>query len=180
MVRLNEFSRKHKLISIMIAIILVLLFFANAVAFKLFTLPSFEANVASYVILAAAVALTIQVLAIVFIERRRAVVLQERNLHGTVVENSSGASVTQPEKQLSTEPLTQSSSQKASQQQNNIELIKQAREKVKLVCPACRKEFSSTILTEDFMVDYGPSKSSNIIRHCPYCLQPIELKRKNN
>ncbi len=44
----------------------------------------------------------------------------------------------------------------------------------KIVCPACKKEFSTPL----FMVDYTNSKP-RLVRHCPYCDQSLdEIKDK--
>jgi hypothetical protein len=44
----------------------------------------------------------------------------------------------------------------------------------KIVCPACKKEFSTPL----FMVDYTNSKP-RLVRHCPYCDQSLdEVKDK--
>jgi hypothetical protein len=50
----------------------------------------------------------------------------------------------------------------------------------KLMCPACRKEFSLPIYEKDFIVDFGSPKQSNLIKPCPYCQTSIPLKRKGD
>ena len=50
----------------------------------------------------------------------------------------------------------------------------------KVICPACRKEFSLPVYERDFIVDFGPPKKSNVIEPCFYCGALIPLKRKGD
>jgi hypothetical protein len=47
----------------------------------------------------------------------------------------------------------------------------------KVICPACRKEFSLAFYERDYIVNFGPQKKSNLIKQCPHCQNAISLKR---
>ena len=48
----------------------------------------------------------------------------------------------------------------------------------KVICPACRKEFNLAIYERDYIVDFGPTKKTNLIKICPNCQASIPLKRR--
>jgi hypothetical protein len=46
----------------------------------------------------------------------------------------------------------------------------------KVICPACRQEFILPIYERNYIVDFGRTKRSNLIKQCPHCQTPIPLK----
>ncbi len=164
---MRQFSKEQKIFGIMTIFVVGLLFYANLVAFNLISVPAFVFDSIAYVALAAAVALAIVMVTIVNKDKHEAMIAEKQ-------EPNEKADASLPKVNL----------QKPT---SNIELVfgekKQPVKQVvikptKLFCPACRKEFSLGSLEGDYMINFGPPKSSNIIKYCPNCRSPISLKRK--
>jgi hypothetical protein len=127
--------------------------------------------------LAVAIALTIITLTIV---------IRGKDVFAKTRESNAIGAIKEPNKTLDTGPsigkmqknTTTVESNVANQENQSFKqsLIKPTR----LICPACRKEFSLPIFEGDYIVDFGTPKKSNLTKVCPYCQAPISLKRKGN
>ena len=186
----------QKFFLIMMTLVCGLLFYANGVAFKLISAPVFAIDIIGYAVLAVAVALAILTLTIVIRDERRGLFYRT---HSSNVFDSAKESneipCTIPSKLAAQEPVKISSKTppivfpvNTSSRTNRVEADKVEQEKqptkrliiqtTTLVCPACRKQFDLPIYLGDRMVDFGPPKSSSLIRPCPNCGEFIALKRR--
>ena len=167
---LRELSKNQKVFAIMLIFVCGLLFYANGIAFGLFASPIFSPEVVAFLAVAIAVALTIIILTIALVEKQKGI---------EDVKEADEAAVTvlspvniQEQKKIDLKPNTD----------GNLIIsqeIEVKQKRVKLICPACRKEFRLPIYMKDLIVDYGPPKLPKIIRRCPYCDQLINLKPEN-
>jgi uncharacterized CHY-type Zn-finger protein len=210
--RLRELSRIQKLYFALALIVCGLVFYAVGIATDFFASPIFSPffiisnqtahNVATYVAISIAVALTILSITLSLIKKRKEPFLEANNeptiptikplkiasvrttqqtndekinnipkTYGKQQENQSA-------KQLIMQPTNQSTTQASIQPDTDEnEPINQqsgAKQNIdKIICPACKKEFSTPLL----MVDYSEAKPK-LVRHCPYCDQPLEEDQK--
>jgi len=153
-----------------------LLLYANCIAFNLISVPVFVFDIIAYVALAAAVALT---LTIVIMDKRKGlfIKIQEPNAIDAVKETNVTTDVVPSPTNLQKTTNIVEADVKEQKNQSVKQLVL---EPTKLFCPACRKEFTLGVFEGDYMVNFGPSKPSNIIRYCPHCDSPIALKRKGS
>jgi hypothetical protein len=197
--RIGKVFGKRSLFVIIVALTVGLLFFANAVAFGLISLPEYS----MYAAVAGAVAIVAIAVTIILIEKIKILgekikkFVSEPQIREIIneVKETYQAPDTAPTPviaQTSTkkvdsyaELLRQFSVQKNI---NKLEVDKAEQEKplpkkpvippTKVICPACRKEFSLPIYEKDLIVDFGSPKQSNTIKECPHCRTPMRLKRK--
>jgi hypothetical protein len=192
---------KRNLFVIIIAFTVGLLFFANAVAFGLISLPEYS----MYAAVAGAAALAAITLTILLGEKIKILgnriksFVSEPQIRDIINEAKEpdqatdivSASVIAQTSTIKVDPYTEMLRQFSVQrtarklEADNAELEKQLPKKpvippTKVICPACRKKFSLPIYEKDFIVDFGPPKKSNLIKPCPYCQTPITLKRKGD
>ena len=172
---MGQFSKGEKVFVVMTIFVIGLLFYANCIAFNLISVPVFVFDIIAYVALAAAVALT---LTIVIIDKRKGlfIKIQEPAFDAVKETDVTTDVIPSPTNLQKTTNIVEAD---VAEQKNQA--VKQlVMEPTKLFCPACRKDFSLGILEGDYIVNFGPSKPSNIIRYCPHCDTPITLKRKGS
>lgn len=183
---MRELSAKQKLLTTMAAFICGLIVYAvctltnvfNSPVFSVFFIVSQEtAYDIAFGALAVAIALTVITLTIVIRDMRKGVFAktQESNAVGAIKEpNETLDTVPSP---VNIQKNTNAVEADIAEQKNQY--VKQSlMEPTKLICPACRKEFSLPIFEGDYMVNFGTPEQSNLTRYCPYCQAPISLKRK--
>ncbi len=180
---------KPKILYIIIAVLVVaLIAYANGVAFNLITLPSSMNNIVAYSALGVAVTLTLVIIGFVI----RNVRLQgfdawKKNLPdiGSPVKFDRTVSPKTPSSTSSISAKTQAIKVQKSEEKIEIEMSEDDNQLFKpmkaspskLICPACRKEFEMPAYLGELMVDFGPRKSSNLIRECRHCGTIIALKQ---
>jgi hypothetical protein len=177
-----ESSIKRLLFAISIAAIAGLLIFANFVTFGLIPLPEYFAFAAA----SGAVAIATVMLIRGFIDKISGATPKKNDSQFIVaVKESNEASCTiQTCKTPDKTPIAFNVQKiKYRIDEDTEEEEKPPTKQVtiprtKLICPACRKEFSLPIYEKDLIVDFGPLKKSNIIKPCPNCGAAIALKRK--
>jgi uncharacterized Zn-finger protein len=223
---LRELSKAQKLRVAAIAVVCGLIVYAVGVltflqspVFSMFWIVSSQTALdAIYVAAATAAALSIIILSIVFIRKRKGVFSEKHNIRfmGTFKASSEargivtlppdckktssypgcneteqktvsnpGGSKSVQKNPSAVEPIMQSSKQSATQisaEQNtdgNATINREADVKViknkdKITCPACKREFSTPL----FSLDYS-SSNPKLIRLCPYCDKNLDLEPKN-
>jgi uncharacterized Zn-finger protein len=209
---LRELSKAQKLRVAAIAVVCGLIVYAVGVltflqspVFSMFWIVSSQTALdAIYVAAATAAALSIIILSIVFIRKRKGVFSEKHNIRfmGTFKASSEARGiVTLPtdckktssypgcneteQKTVAKQPIIQSIKQSATQisaEQNtdgNATINREADVKViknkdKITCPACKREFSTPL----FSLDYS-SSNPKLIRLCPYCDKNLDLEPKN-
>ena len=158
----------------MIVIVFGLLFYANGIAFNLFASPMFTPDVVAFLVIVIAVFLTVTMLTAAFIEKRKGM--------STVIDsNQTPDTVLSPVNVQESESKVQKENLECKNQAPNellIEPLKIKKEREKIFCPACRKESSLPSFMADYLVNYGPTKTTKMTRYCPHCDQPIDLKQK--
>jgi prepilin signal peptidase PulO-like enzyme (type II secretory pathway) len=197
--RIGKVFGKRSLFVIIVALTVGLLLFANAVAFGLISLHEYS----MYAAVAGAVAIAAIVVTIILIEKIKILgekikkFVSEPQIREIIneVKEPYQAPDTAPAPVIAqtntkkvdsyAELLRQFSVQKTI---NKLEVDKAEQEKqlpkkpvippTKVICPACRKEFSLPIYEKDLIVDFGSPKQSNTIKECPHCRTPMRLKRK--
>jgi hypothetical protein len=199
--RSAKFFGKRNLFVIIVAITVVLLFFANAGAFGLISLPKNSI----YAALAGAIVIASIPLTILLGDKIKALghriksFLSEPDIQEIINQTKepdqapdiAPAPVIAQTGTIKVDPYTemlrQFRAQKTSRkfESDNEEPEKQLPKKpvippTKVICPACRKEFNLPIYEKDFIVDFGPPKKSNIAEPCFYCGALISLKRKDD
>jgi hypothetical protein len=192
---------KRNFFVIIIAVTVGLLFFANAVAFGLISLPVYSI----YVAVAGAVALAAISVAMILGDKIKVLgsrikrFASEPDIRDIINEDNEpdqGPDIapapvidqaTTKKVDSYAKLLRQFSVQKTplKLEADTIEREKQLPKKpvippARVMCPACRKEVNLPIYEKDFIVDFGSPKQSNLIKPCPYCRTPIQLKRKGN
>jgi len=156
----------------MITIVVAQLIFANGVAFGLIALP--ESSI--YAAIAGAVALTVITFAVAL-----------KDIQSSAYAKTQKPDAVAPQKEPNKTPVTliQPVNTQKSTSALDLPLAKQKnqstqpliRQPTKLICPTCRKEFNIPFFEGNLMVDFGPPKQSNIIKHCPNCEALVPLKR---
>ena len=164
----------------MIVFVSGLLFYANGIAFNLFSAPMFASDIFAFVALAVAVTFAVATLTLIFRDiRSNAIALRtkKQQVIGFVKESeeaSGNPQVPQVVKAQESEEKTKIElSELDNKSFNQIKI-----ERTKLICPACRKEFELPLYLGELMVDFGPPKQSNLIRQCRHCGENIALKQK--
>jgi hypothetical protein len=186
---------KRELLIIMIAFTAGLLFFANAVAFGLISLPPYiiYATVASAVIIAAiAVYLILGVKIKVLVGDKIKSVFSALDLQESPNEtkkpdqvSNTGVAPVNAQSTMKVDPVTEMLRQLGLQkttseaEQEKFLLKKPVIPPTKVICPACRKVFNLPIYERNYIVDFGTPKKSNLIKQCPHCQTPIRLKRSS-
>ncbi len=177
-----ESSNKRLLFAISIAAAASLLIFANLVTFGLIPLPEYFAFAAA----SGAVALATAMLVRGLIDKISGATSKNPDSQFIVaVKESNEASCTIQTGKIPDKTPIAFNAQKiiVRKDEDTAEEEKPPTKKAtipltKLICPACRKEFSLPIYEKDLIVDFGPPKKSNIIKPCPNCGVSIPLKRK--
>ena len=156
--------------------------FASPAFSVLFIVSSETAHNIAFGALAVAIALTIITLTIVIKDKRKGVSAktQEPNAIGAIKElNETTAKIPSQVNIQKNANAVETDIAKQKNQSVKQSLMEPAKLKpTKLICPACRKEFSLPIYMRDYMVDFVTPKQSNLTRFCPYCQTPIALKQK--
>ena len=169
--KLREISKNQIIFIIILIVVCGLLFYANGIAFGLFASPIFSSEVVAFLVVTVAVALTMIVLTIVFVEKRKGT--RDVKESDEVAFTVPLPLIAQEDKKIETKP----------NMYGNLLInqeVKIKQERVKLICPACRKEFKLPSYMKDLIVDYGPTKKSNIISRCLNCDQLINLKQESS
>ena len=148
-----------------------LLFFANALTFNLISSPIFVNDIIAYAFLAAATVVTILTLTILIRDKRK-----KSTGFDIITESNEVSSKVSPSISIQKTSSTVEANLAGEKNQSAKQFVM---ETAKLICPACRKEFSLPIYQKDLIVDFGPPKQSNIIKNCPNCETPIPLKHQN-
>jgi hypothetical protein len=191
---------KRNLFIIIIAFTVGLLFFANAVAFGLISLPAY----AIYGAVAGAVA--IASLSVAVILRKKIEVLgtkikrfiSEADLQDILNEEKEPDQVVD----IAAEPVIAKTTTKKvdtyeelfrqfglQNARSRLEADKAEQEQIpkkpvipptKVICPACRKEFTLPNYERNYIVDFGPPTPSSLIKRCPHCETSIALKQKGS
>ena len=210
---MRELSKTQKLQVATIIIVCGLVFYAVGVltffqspVFSVFWIVSGQTALeAIYVAAAVAAVLSITVLSIVFIRKRKGLLSEKHNIRfmGTFKASSEARGIVilptdsqktfndsgineNEQKIFPKQPIMQSTKQSATQipaGQNTdgnatIKLesdVKVTKNKDKITCPACKKDFSTPL----FSLDYS-SSNPKLIRLCPYCDQNLDLEPKND
>ena len=197
--RLARVFEKRNLFAIIFAFTVGLLLIANAGAFDLINLP----ENAIYSTVAGAVALEAITLTIILGEKIKVLghriksFLTEPKIQEVIKENKepgqapaiAPVSVIAQTSTKKVDPyaemLRQLGVQKTARklEADNAEQQKKLPKKpvippTKVICPACRKEFNLAIYERDYIVDFGPTKKTNLIKICPNCQASILLKRR--
>ncbi len=190
---------KRNVFVIIVAFTIGLLFFANTVAFGLISLPEYSI----YSAVAGAVAVATIAVTVMLSEKVKVLgskiksFLSEPDMQEIIKE------VKEPDQSPDTAPapvIAQTSMKKVDAyaellrrfgvqktfsrfEADKAEQEKQLPKKpvispTKVICPACRKEFNLPIYERNYIVDFGPSKPSNLIRRCPHCETFVTLKQK--
>ena len=192
---------KRNLFIIIVALTVALLFFANAGAFGLINLPEYSI----YAALAGAIAIATIPLTILLGDKIKVLghrikgFLAEPDIQEIINEvkepdqapDIASAPVIAQTSTVKVDPyselLRQFGFQKTSRrfEVDTEELEKELPKKpvsppTKVICPACRKEFSLPFYEREFIVDFGVPKKSNIIEPCFYCGALVPLKRKGD
>jgi hypothetical protein len=177
-IKLNK-SKKLKLYVIMAIIVCSLLFYAIGIELNLIASPILASDIVAIGALTVAVVLVIMMYSISFFEKRKGALSEVpiKQVIDAVKESNQAADATLPPANIQKNTIEVEPN---SAEQKN-QLAKQLMTPPgKLICPACRKEFSQPILMTECIVDYGPpSKLPKKIVYCPYCTQPINLKQKS-
>ena len=167
----------------MLTTVSALMVYADGVALNIFPAPVAQ-DLISYVTLAAAVALTAFTLGMDSKDER-----EDRLLRTFDVQVTETAKETNRAKENAALPIT---TQSKRQNQPSIPrpvvhsidnkkiVIDRAQETVKIICPACRKEFILPSYLADYVLDFGPPKQTNRIINCHYCETLIRLKQKGS
>ena len=151
--------------------------FASPVFSVFFIVSQETAHYIAFGALAVAIALSIIAITIITRDQRKFMLAKTReaNAIGTIKEPN-GTPNTTPSP-VNTQKNANAVEVDVSEQKNQS--VKQSLiEPTKLICPACRKEFSLTIFGGDYIINFGTPKPSHLTRFCPYCQAPISLKRK--
>jgi hypothetical protein len=185
--KLRQFSKGQKLFLFMIVFVSGLLFYANSIAFNLFSAPMFANDIVAYVALTVAVTFAIATLTLIFRDiQSNAVALRIKKQQVIdAVKESEEASDTvplpvPPRENIDRFDCNRQFLQAIRAQEQDNQSFKQLKiERTKLICPACRKELELPIYLGEMMVDFGPPKISNLVRQCRYCGAIIALKQKD-
>jgi hypothetical protein len=190
---------KRNLFVIVVAFTGVLLFFANAVAFGLISLPEY----ATYVALAGAVALAAIALTMILGEKIKVLgsrvkrFVSEPDIQEIINEvkepdqapDTASAPVIAQTSSIKVDPYAEMLRQfRVQRTARRLEVDTEELEKelpkkpvippTTVMCPACRKEFNLPNYERDYIVDFGRPKQSNLIKQCPYCQTSVPLKRR--
>jgi hypothetical protein len=187
---------KRNLFVIIVVLVVGLLLVANAGAFGLISLPQYSI----YATLAGAIAIATIPLTILLSDKIKALGHRIKNFWAEPDIQEIIKEVKEPDQvpdiapviaQTSTikvdpytEMLRQFRVQKTSRkfEADNAEQEQLPKKPVipptKVICPACRKEFSLPIYERNYIVDFGQPKRSNPIERCPHCQTSIPLKRR--
>lgn len=193
----TKVSGKRNLFVIIVAFIVGLLFFANAVAFGLISLPAYSiyAAVVGAVIL---IALTVTMFSgekIKILGSRIKSFLADPQMQDIINEyketdqtpETAPAPVIAQKEIKKVDPYAelfrQFDFQKASTPEADI--VKQEKlspkkpviQRTKVICPACRKEIMLPDYMKDYVVDFGPPRKSDVTKICPSCQASVPLKR---
>jgi hypothetical protein len=179
--KLRQFSKGQKLFVFMIVFVSGLLFYANAMAFNLVSAPMFANDIVAYVALTVAVIFAISTLTLIFRD------MQSNAVALRIKKQQVICAVKESEEASGTVPLPDPPRENISEEKIKIELsekdnqsLKQLKiERTKLICPACRKVLELPIYLGEMIVDFGPPKTSNLVRQCRYCGAIIALKQKD-
>ena len=184
MTRLRQFSKVQKFFVFVVIFVCGLLFYANGVAFNLFSVPAFAYDTIANAVLAVALTLTVITLTVVLRDMRNGTFprTQKSQIIRDVKEPERSHGTTplpiNAQKTISSVKLGAEEFQAAILEQNSQPLKQEKTERTKLICPACRKIFDLPTYLGELMVDFGPPKPSNLIRQCHHCGAIIELKQK--
>ncbi len=208
---MRELSKTEKLQVATIIIACALIIYAIGIAtnflgnpvFSMFFIISNETahNVVTIVAAATAIALSILVLTIGLIKKRKTVFPETHNkpairtnkapneapvtatppTNNQKITNNPESDKTEQKNQSAKQPIMQPTKQSTTQkstQQNTDENATTNQEaginKDKITCPTCKKELSTPL----FSLDYS-SRNPKLIRLCPYCNQALDSQPKN-
>jgi hypothetical protein len=174
---MGQFSKEQKFFVILAIFVVGLLLYANGVAFNLISGPTFVNDMIAYGAFTVAVVLTVITLTIVIKNERKGVFAKTQipNAIDAVKEpNETPGTVVSSKVDIQNINIVE-----AVPEQTNQPVKQLAIEPTKLICPACRKQFTLPNYLGDLMVDFGPRKPSNLISQCRHCGASIPLKQKN-
>ncbi len=180
----RQYSKAQKSFIILFIFVCILLFYANGVAFNLFSATTFNIDIIAYSALAVAVTLTVVIMAIVFRDMRNGVFPKTQDSDVvSAIKESERTTCTVPLPANTQENINKTKPKpedlQASITQKSQPFKQLTTQRTKVICPACRKEFSLPSYQKEFIVDFGPPESSNLIKTCPYCEASIPLKQEN-
>ncbi len=192
---------KRNLFVIIVAFTVGLLFFANAVAFGLISLPEYSiyAAVAGAVALAAIAVTVILGGKIKVLGSKIKRFVSEPEIQDIIneIKETDQAPDTAPASVIAQTSMKKVDSYAELFRQfgvqktvGRLEADKAEQEKqlpkkpvippTKVTCPTCRKEFTLPNYERNYIVDFGPPKQSNLIKRCPHCDTFIALKQKGS
>jgi hypothetical protein len=190
--------KKRNLFVIIVAFIVVgLLFFANAVAFGLISLPAYSiyAAVVGAVTLIAIAVTMLSGEKIKSLGNRIKSVVAEPQIQDIINEyketdqtpETAPAPVIAQKEIKKVDPCAELFRQYGFQKASTPEAdtVKQEKStpkvpvilRTKVICPACRKEIMLPDYMKEYVVDFGPPRKSNITKICPSCQASVPLKR---
>ena len=149
-----------------------LLFFANALAFNLISSSILVNDFIAYAILAVATVLTIITLTILIRDKRK-----KSNALDAITESNELSCKVSPSISIQKTSNVVEANLAGGKNQSAKQFVMKT---AKMICPACRKEFSLPAFWGDLIVDFGPPKQSNLIKNCPNCETPIPLKLRGS
>jgi hypothetical protein len=179
--KLTRHSRKQKLSVFTLIIVSGLLIYADGIVLGIFSTLGAQ-DIVAYGTTVLAVVLTFLILAVNYKDAPKGKFSDTERVQGTEVSKESnkttkdmGATVKVQHAQLKQSSIVQSSRSFKNQPKA---ISEEVQEKVKHVCPACRKELTLPSYLADYILDFGPPKNSNQFISCHYCNTTIRLKQK--
>ena len=156
----------------MVAVICGMLIYVNATVFNLISPPGFVNDLIAFVALGLAIGLTIITLTIIIRDKRRSLLLKTQKLN---VLDANKETDKAPEL-VPSPTIVQKSTIIFKDDQKTLLAKQPIIQLTKVICPACRKEFSLPDYEKDYIVDFGPPKKTNLIKKCPNCKTAVPLK----
>jgi uncharacterized membrane protein len=173
--------KKRNLFAVIAIIVFCLLFYAMGVVLHLVASFIFAPDIEAILAEVVAVILLVVMFYLDFIEKRRGTPLDSHRTDLSSISARENVKHVESDPEVIQSVKVQKSTIKveaAKAEQNQSALVKQLiTHPTYLICPVCRKEFSLPIYERDYIVDFGPPKQSNLIKHCLYCGASISLKR---
>lgn len=179
--KLSRHSKKQKLSVFTLIIVSGLLIYADGIVLGIFSTLGAQ-DIVAYGTIVLAVALTFLILAVNYKDASKDKFSDTERVQGTKVgketnktTEDTGVTIKEQLAQLKQSSITKALGQSRINQKAISERVQ---EKVKLVCPACRKELTLPSYLADYILDFGPPKNSNQFINCHYCNATIRLKQK--
>jgi hypothetical protein len=194
----RQLSKGQKIFVIMAAFVCGLLLYANAIVFNLISLPAYSI----YIAVAGAVALTAITLTMLLGKKIKILgsriksFVAEPQIQDIINEfkETDQAPETSPVTLIAKEEIkkvdpydelfrqygfqkTTSTLEPDTVKQENFSPKEPVIPRTKVICPACRREIWLPNYMKEYVVDFGPTKKTNLIKICPSCQASVPLKR---